>query len=187
MSPATPAFLADELGLDEGARSVIYRAGRLHDIGKIGVPDHILRKPGPLTEAEYEIVKQHVALGDLIVRELPDLEEIRAGIRHHHERWDGKGYLHGLAGDDIPKIARILAVCDAFSAMTTTRSYRKALSVDEALTRLEDACGSQLDERLVIAFVNGIRTVANPPLPGDERGGLWTPGLPVVVAGRAVA
>ncbi len=181
------AFLADELGLDEGARSVIYRAGRLHDIGKIGVPDHILRKPGPLTEAEYEIVKQHVALGDLIVRELPDLEEIRAGIRHHHERWDGKGYLHGLAGDDIPKIARILAVCDAFSAMTTTRSYRKALSVDEALTRLEDACGSQLDERLVIAFVNGIRTVANPPLPGDERGGLWTPGLPVVVAGRAVA
>ena len=181
------AFLADELGLDEGARSVIYRAGRLHDIGKIGVPDHILRKPGPLTEAEYEIVKQHVALGDLIVRELPDLEEIRAGIRHHHERWDGKGYLHGLAGDDIPKIARILAVCDAFSAMTTTRSYRKALSVDEALTRLEDACGSQLDERLVIAFVNGIRTVANPPLPGDERAGLWTPGLPVVVAGRAVA
>ena len=158
------AFLAAELGLDEGARSVIYRAGRLHDIGKIGVPDHILRKPGPLTEAEYEIVKQHVALGDLIVRELPDLEEIRAGIRHHHERWDGKGYLHGLAGDDIPEIARILAVCDAFSAMTTTRSYRKALSVDEALTRLEDACGSQLDERLVIAFVNGIRTVATAPL-----------------------
>ena len=93
----------------------------------------------------------------------------------------------GLAGDDIPEIARILAVCDAFSAMTTTRSYRKALSVDEALTRLEDACGSQLDERLVVAFVNGIRTVATAPLPGDERGGLWTPSLPVVMAGRAVA
>ena len=181
------AFLGAELGLDEGARSVIYRAGRLHDIGKIGVPDHILRKPGPLTEAEYEIMKQHVALGDLIVRELPDLEEIRAGIRHHHERWDGKGYLHGLTGDDIPEIARILAVCDAFSAMTTTRSYRKALSVDEALTRLEDACGSQLDERLVVAFVNGIRTVATAPLPGDEHGDLWTPSLPVVMTGRAVA
>ncbi len=97
-------------------------------------------------------MKQHVALGDLIVRELPDLEEIRAGIRHHHERWDGKGYLHGLAGDDIPEVARILAVCDAFSAMTTTRPYRKALSVDEALTRLEDACGSQLDERLVVGL-----------------------------------
>ncbi len=181
------AFLAAELGLDDQARSVIYRAGRLHDIGKIGVPDHILRKPGPLTEAEYEVVKQHVALGDLIVRELPDLEEIRAGIRHHHERWDGKGYLHRLAGDDIPEIARILAVCDAFSAMTTTRSYRKALTVDEALTRLEDACGSQLDERMVVAFVNGIRTVATAPLPGDERGGLWTPGLPVVMTDRAVA
>ena len=171
-------FLAAQLGLDDQVRSVLYRAGRLHDIGKIGIPDQILRKPGALTEGEYETVKQHVALGDLIVRELPDLDEIRAGIRHHHERWDGKGYLHGLAGEDIPEVARILAVCDAFSAMTTTRSYRKALSVDEALTRLEDACGSQLDERLVIAFVNGIRTVATAPMPGDERGGLWTPGIP---------
>ncbi|MEA2578859.1 MAG: hypothetical protein QOD78_2447 [Chloroflexota bacterium] len=181
------AFLAAQLGLDEQVRSVVYRAGRLHDIGKIGVPDHILRKPGALTETEYETVKQHVALGDLIVRELPDLDEIRAGIRHHHERWDGTGYLHRLAGDEIPQVARILAVCDAFSAMTTDRSYRKALSVDEALTRLEDASGTQLDERMVIAFVNGIRTVATAPLPGDERGSLWTPGEPVAIAGRAVA
>ena len=180
-------FLAAQLGLDEGVRSVVYRAGRLHDIGKIGIPDHILRKPGALTETEYESVKQHVALGDLIVRDLPDLEDIRAGIRHHHERWDGKGYLHGLAGEAIPEVARILAVCDAFSAMTTTRPYRKALSVDEALIRLEDACGSQLDERLVIAFVNGIRTVAFAPMPGDDHTDLWTPGRPVMTAGRAVA
>ena len=180
-------FLAEQLGLDDQARSVLYRAGRLHDIGKIGIPDHILRKPGTLTEGEYEIVKQHVALGDLIVRDLPDLDEIRAGIRHHHERWDGKGYLHRLVGDDIPEVARILAICDAFSAMTTTRPYRKALSVDEALTRLEDACGSQLDERLVIVFVNGIRTVATAPMPGDDRGGLWTPGHAIAATGRAVA
>jgi diguanylate cyclase (GGDEF)-like protein len=180
-------FLAEQLGLDDQARSVLYRAGRLHDIGKIGIPDHILRKPGTLTEGEYEIVKQHVALGDLIVRDLPDLDEIRAGIRHHHERWDGKGYLHQLVGEDIPEVARILAVCDAFSAMTTTRPYRKALSVDEALTRLEDACGSQLDERLVIAFVNGIRTVGTAPMPGDDRGGLWTPGHAIAATGRAVA
>jgi diguanylate cyclase (GGDEF)-like protein len=180
-------FLAEQLGLDDQARSIVYRAGRLHDIGKIGIPDKILRKPAALTEQEYEIVKQHVALGDLIVRDLPDLGEIRAGIRHHHERWDGKGYLHNLAGEDIPEVARILAVCDAFSAMTTTRPYRKALSIDEALTRLEDACGSQLDERLVIAFVNGIRTVASAPLPGDDRGRLWRPGDPVATAGRAVA
>jgi diguanylate cyclase (GGDEF)-like protein len=181
------AFLAAELGLDEQVRSIVYRAGRLHDIGKIGVPDSILRKPGALTESEYETVKQHVALGDLIVRELPDLEEIRAGIRHHHERWDGTGYLHRLAGDDIPQVARILAVCDAFSAMTTDRSYRKALSVDEALTRLEDASGTQLDERMVLAFVNGIRTVATAPMPGDEHGGLWTPGEPVAITSLAVA
>ena len=180
-------FLAAQLGLDDQVRSVVYRAGRLHDIGKIGIPDHILRKPGALTETEYESVKQHVALGDLIVRDLPDLDDIRAGIRHHHERWDGKGYLHGLAGEAIPEVARILAVCDAFSAMTTTRPYRKAMSVDEALTRLEDACGSQLDERLVIAFVNGIRTVATAPMPGDDRTDLWTPARPVVTTGVAVA
>ena len=181
------AFLAERLGLDEQARSVVYRAGRLHDIGKIGVPDRILRKPAALTEQEYEMVKQHVALGDLLVRDLPNLAEIRAGIRHHHERWDGKGYLEHLAGAEIPEIARILAVCDAFSAMTTTRPYRKAVSVEEALTRLEDAAGTQLDERLVVAFVAGIRTVATAPLPGDGRGGLWRPGDPEVSTGRAVA
>jgi diguanylate cyclase (GGDEF)-like protein len=180
-------FLAEQLGLDDQARSVIYRAGRLHDVGKIGIPDNILRKPGALSELEYATVKQHVALGDLIVRDLPDVEEIRAGIRHHHERWDGKGYLHRLAGEDIPEVARILAVCDAFSAMTTTRPYRKALSIDEALTRLEDSSGSQLDERLVVAFVNGIRTVATAPLPGDGRGHLWTPRDVASPTGRAVA
>ena len=180
-------FLAEQLGLDDQARSVLYRAGRLHDIGKIGIPDRILRKPAALTELEYETVKQHVALGDVIVRDLPDLAEIRAGIRHHHERWDGKGYLHRLAGEDIPEVARILAVCDAFSAMTTTRPYRKALSIDEALTRLEDAAGTQLDERLVIAFVTGIRTVATAPLPGNDAGRLWTPNDSVVATGRAVA
>ena len=180
-------FLATQLGLDDQARSVIYRAGRLHDVGKIGIPDNILRKPGALSELEYATVKQHVALGDLIVRDLPDIAEIRAGIRHHHERWDGKGYLHGLAGEEIPEIARILAVCDAFSAMTTTRPYRKALSIDEALTRLEDASDTQLDERLVLAFVAGIRTVATAPLPGNDRGTLWTPNESVVPTGRAVA
>ena len=90
------------------------------------------------------------------MRDLPDIDDIRAGIRHHHERWDGSGYLHALAGEDIPLVARILAVGDAFSAMTTTRPYRKALDVREALTRLGDASGSQLDERLVAPFVHGI-------------------------------
>lgn len=160
-------FLAARLDLEPAFRRTLYRAGRLHDIGKIGIPDGILRKPGALTFDEYAVVKQHVALGDLIVRDLPDNELIRAGVRHHHERWDGRGYLDGLAGEEIPLIARILAVVDAFSAMTTTRPYRKALDVDEALRRLEDAIDTQLEQRLVIAFVDGIRTHADPPLPGQ--------------------
>jgi diguanylate cyclase (GGDEF)-like protein/putative nucleotidyltransferase with HDIG domain len=169
-------FLAERIGLDPEVVGSVRVAGLLHDIGKIGIPDHILRKPGALTSDEYEIVKQHVALGDMIVRDVPDIDTVRAGIRHHHERWDGNGYLTRLEGEAIPLIARILAVGDAFSAMTTTRPYRKGLGVQEALKRLEDAAGSQLEERLVRAFVEGIETSANPPLPESESGrSLWTP------------
>jgi diguanylate cyclase (GGDEF)-like protein len=170
-------FLAERLGLDPDFVRTIHVAGLLHDVGKIGIPSPILRKPGKLTAAEYEIVKQHVALGDMIVRDLPDIDIIRAGIRHHHERWDGEGYLDRLAGEGIPLIGRILAVGDAFSAMTTTRPYRKALDLREALTRLEDAAGSQLDEALVRVFVEGIETDANAPLPGvvGPTRRLWSP------------
>ena len=170
-------FLARRLGLDPDLIGSIHVAGLLHDVGKIGIPDPILRKPGKLTAAEYDIVKQHVALGDMIVRDVPDIEIVRAGIRHHHERWDGDGYLDRLEGEGIPLIARILAVGDAFSAMTTTRPYRKALDLREALTRLEDASGSQLDEHLVKVFVEGIETAADAPLPGADVPAiaLWTP------------
>jgi diguanylate cyclase (GGDEF)-like protein len=170
-------FLAGRLDLDPEFVASIRVSGLLHDIGKIGIPDPILRKPGKLTSAEYEIVKQHVALGDMIVRDVPDIEVVRAGIRHHHERWDGDGYLGRLEGEEIPLIARILAVGDAFSAMTTTRPYRKSLGIREALTRLEDASGSQLDERLVRAFIDGIETDADPPLPGNDTAPrtLWAP------------
>ncbi|HZC32789.1 MAG TPA: diguanylate cyclase, partial [Candidatus Bathyarchaeia archaeon] len=137
-------FLAERLGLDDELIRTIRVAGLLHDVGKIGIPDHILRKPGKLTAVEYDIVKEHVALGDMIVRGLPDIDQVRAGVRYHHERWDGEGYLDRLAGEEIPLIARVLAVSDAFSAMTTTRPYRKALDLREALTRLGDAAGTQL-------------------------------------------
>jgi diguanylate cyclase (GGDEF)-like protein len=171
-------FLGRLIGLDEQRLEAIHVAGLLHDVGKIGIPDAVLRKPGRLTAEEYDAVKQHVTLGDLIVRDLPDIDEVRAGIRHHHERWDGRGYLHALAGTDIPLIGRVLAVGDAFSAMTTTRPYRKALDVREALDRLGDAAGSQLDETLVAAFIRGIEHEPDAPLPGLESGraGLWTPG-----------
>jgi diguanylate cyclase (GGDEF)-like protein len=171
------AYLARRVGLDDELVDTVHLAGLLHDVGKIGIPDPILRKPGKLTAEEYEIVKQHVALGDSIVRDVPGIELVRAGIRHHHERWDGDGYLHRLAGEEIPLIARILAVGDAFSAMTTTRPYRKALGVREALDRLEDASGTQLDERLVLEFVAAIESDADAPLPGATGSGrsLWHP------------
>ena len=169
-------FLAHRVAAPADLVATIRTAGLLHDVGKIGIPDAILRKPGKLTDAEYAVVKQHVALGDAIVRDLPDVELIRAGIRHHHERWDGDGYLDRLAGEEIPLIARILAVGDAFSAMTTTRPYRKALDVREALRRLEDAAGSQLDAALVSAFVDGIESAEDAPLPGSpSTPALWTP------------
>jgi HD-GYP domain-containing protein (c-di-GMP phosphodiesterase class II) len=168
-------FLAEQLDLDEELRHTIHLAGLLHDVGKIGIPDIILRKPSKLTADEYGMFQQHVALGDAIVRDVPNVEVVRAGIRHHHERWDGKGYLEGLEGEGIPLIGRILAVADAFSAMTTTRPYRKALSVEEALKRLGDAAGTQLQEDLVVAFITGLETAPNAPMPGEDASRIWTP------------
>ena len=168
-------FLAELLELDEESRRTLHLAGLLHDIGKIGIPDVILRKPSKLTADEYAMFQQHVALGDAIVRDVPNVDSVRAGIRHHHERWDGKGYLEGLEGEGIPMIGRILAVADAFSAMTTTRPYRRALPVEEALKRLGDAAGTQLQEELVVAFINGIETVPNAPMPGEESSRIWMP------------
>jgi diguanylate cyclase (GGDEF)-like protein len=150
-------FLAEALDLPDEERRLLRLAGLLHDIGKIGIPDGILRKPAPLTGEEYDIVKQHVALGDAIVGAVPQLAEVRAGVRHHHERWDGTGYLDGLRGHAIPHLARILAVADAYSAMTTTRPYRKALAPDEALARVAQAAGTQLDPELAMAFVTAMR------------------------------
>ena len=171
------AFIAERVGLDTGMLRAIRLSGLLHDVGKIGIPDHILRKPGRLTAEELDVIKQHVALGEMIVRDVPDTDLVRAAIRYHHERWDGRGYLAALKGEDIPLIARILAVADVFSAMTTTRPYRKALDLQEALTRLGDAAGTQLDEDLVTAFITGLETAPDAPLPGADvpSASLWTP------------
>ena len=170
-------YLGRQLDLDPATLEILRVAGLLHDIGKIGIPDHILRKPGKLTDEEFHVVKQHVALGDVIVRDLPDVETIRAGVRHHHERWDGAGYLHGLAGETIPLIARILAVGDAFSAMTTTRPYRKALDVDRGAAP-PGGCRRDASSRSASSWRSSTasRRDADAPLPGGEGGlGLWTP------------
>ncbi|HJW75102.1 MAG TPA: HD domain-containing phosphohydrolase [Thermoleophilia bacterium] len=145
--------MAAALDLPEQARRIVRVAGLLHDVGKIGVPDGILRKPGRLTDEEYEVVKQHPTLGEVIIREIPDLEEICGAIVAHHERWDGAGYPHGLKGESIPLLARILGVADAYSAMTSDRPYRMGMSPQEAIAELRACAGSQFDPALVELFV----------------------------------
>ena len=121
-------------------------------------------------------MRKHPEWGDRYAAKMQLPAIVRSLVRHHHERWDGDGYLDHLEGEQIPLIARILAVGDAFSAMTTTRPYRKALDVQEALRRLGDAAGSQLDETLVTAFIDGIETAEDAPIPGFQSGpALWTP------------
>lgn len=171
------AFLARRIGLDADFVEGIAAAGMLHDIGKIAIPDTILRRPGRLTADEQRIVQEHVTFGESIVRNVPHGDMVRAGIRYHHERWDGRGYVDELAGEEIPLVARILAVADAFSAMTTTRPYRKAMPLQTALGRLGDVAGTQLDERLVVTFIEGIETAPDAPMPGEQPSGpgLWVP------------
>ncbi len=145
--------IAHELGLKEEVRNQILLAALLHDVGKIGVPDRVLRKPGVLSAEEFDALKQHPIMGAVIVGAVPGFEETLAGVRHHHERWDGNGYPHGLQGEAIPLMARVMAVADAFSAMTTDRPYRKGMSEDTALAILEAGSGSQWDPECVCVFV----------------------------------
>ena len=145
--------IAEVLGLDEETRQTVLLSGLLHDVGKVGVPDAVLRKPGVLTAEEFEAVKQHPAMGAMIVGAVPGFEATLGAIRHHHERWDGGGYPGALAGEDIPLLARILAVADAFSAMTTDRPYRKGMAEAQALAILETGAGIQWDAKCVCAFL----------------------------------
>jgi HD-GYP domain-containing protein (c-di-GMP phosphodiesterase class II) len=146
--------LGRAMGQSEEMLRTIQLTGALHDIGKIGVPDHILRKPGRLTDEELAVMQQHPIFGALIVGAVPGMEAIVAGVRHHHERWDGKGYPDRLAGEEIPLLGRILAVADAFSAMTTSRPYRRPLSTVQALAEIERGLGTQFDPSLGALFVS---------------------------------
>lgn len=149
--------ISDTLGLDAEARHTLHLCGLVHDLGKIGVPDRILSKPGPLTPDELAVMNQHPVIGALIVGALPGMEEVVQGVRHHHERYDGSGYPDGLAGTDIPRIARILAVADVYSAMTTHRPYRKALPSEAALGVIERGQGTLFDPDIARAFVDAHR------------------------------
>jgi len=142
-----------ELGLDDKAQRTAAIAALLHDVGKIGVPDAILRKPGKLSTAEFEAVKQHPQMGAVMVGSVPGLDDTLDAIRHHHERWDGKGYPFGLKGKETPFIARVMAVADAYSAMTTDRPYRKGMDRRKALSIIAAGAGTQWDTECVDAFL----------------------------------
>ena len=159
-------LIATEIGMRAARVAAIRYAGVLHDVGKLGVPTPALQKPAALTDEEYAAIMMHPIYGLEIVRQIGFLDEALAGIMHHHERLDGKGYPMGLAGDEIPEFARLLAVADAFDAMTSNRSYRFARPVSEAVAELRKCAGTQFDPAFVDAFATAI-----------ERDG-WTPADP---------
>ncbi len=129
----------------------------MHDVGKIGINDAILQKPGKLTSDEFEVMKTHTTLGAGILAPIRQMKRIIPGLRWHHERWKGGGYPDGLEGEAIPLMARIIAVADAFDAMTTHRPYQQAMTFDQALDRLNQLKGSAFDGRIVEAFNRAYR------------------------------
>jgi HD-GYP domain-containing protein (c-di-GMP phosphodiesterase class II) len=145
--------VARDLGLDEARLRDIEVAALLHDIGKIGIPDAVLHKPTDLTDAEWVLMRKHPEYGRAIVRLFADFERASLFVLHHHERWDGAGYPAGLKGTEIPVGARIVAVIDAFDAMTATRPYRQPLSPDAAIRALVLGKGTQFDAAIVDCFV----------------------------------
>jgi diguanylate cyclase (GGDEF)-like protein/putative nucleotidyltransferase with HDIG domain len=150
-------MLGDALGLSQESLDALRVAGLLHDVGKIGIPDSILRKPGRLSPAEFEVMKSHVTLSAQIIHGLPRLQDVLDGVLCHHERWDGQGYPRGLAGEQVPLIGRIMIIADAFSAMTLDRPYRAGMSFEAALQEVERCAGTQFDPELAKLFVSLIR------------------------------
>ena len=163
-------LVAQALGESKGAVERVRAGALLHDLGKIGIPDAVLLKPGPLDAAERESINTHPRMAVEILSRVEAMEPIVPCVLHHHERWDGRGYPDGLVGEQIPRLARIIAVADTFDAMTTSRPYRQALSIEETRKRLLDGRGTQWDAICVdalIALVDSGRMV--PQAREDQR------------------
>ena len=156
------------MGLSAEQLDELSRAAELHDVGKVGVPDAILEKPGELDADEWEFIRRHTVLGERILSAAPALRPVAAIVRASHERWDGTGYPDGLAGDAIPLGARVIAVCDAYEAMTTERSYRSAMSHSRARDELRGEAGRQFDPQVVSAFMAEIAERAVPAPAADD-------------------
>ena len=139
--------IARRAGYPAQRQSDIYMMGLLHDVGKIGIPDAVINKPARLTEEEYEIIKTHPVMGARILKNIQEMPKLATGARWHHERYDGRGYPDGLKGGDIPEEARIIAVADAYDAMTSRRSYRGVMSQEKVRSEIEKGRGTQFDPR----------------------------------------
>jgi putative nucleotidyltransferase with HDIG domain len=181
-------MIARELGMDDERVEVLRFAGILHDVGKLGVPTRLLTKDGPLTPEERRVIELHPEYGHEMVRGISFLGEAREAVLHHHERMDGTGYPYGLTGGQIPESARVVAVADAFDAMTSTRSYSRARPVPVALRELQRCAGDHFDPRMVTALVRVIgRDGWHPAVTADEP---RTPAVPAPaepVTGRSGA
>lgn len=151
------ALIARMLGRDEAYVQNIKYIGLLHDIGKIGVPDAILNKPGRLTDSEFMLMKQHAEIGSNILKDNGMIDGLADGVRHHHERYDGKGYPDGLKGEEISEVARIIGLADAYDAMTSNRVYRKRLADEDIIKEIERCSGTQFDPKLAEIFVRALK------------------------------
>jgi HD-GYP domain-containing protein (c-di-GMP phosphodiesterase class II) len=154
--------VGQELGLEEAELQNLEVAALLHDIGKVGIPDSILRKPESLDPQEYALMKKHAEYGWAVLRMLPGFERAALDILHHHESFDGKGYPAGLQGAEIPVVSRIVCVIDAFDAMVSSRPYRKGLPYQEAVRRLNEASGKQFDPVVVRSFLSFAESEMSP-------------------------
>jgi two-component system cell cycle response regulator len=144
------------LGVRGDAAEELELAARFHDVGKVAVPEEVLRKPGPLDDHEWQLMACHVEWGAELLRHLPECEAIARIVRHHHERYDGGGYPDGLKGQQIPLASRIITVCDAYGAMISDRPYRRALPRRDALNELRDGAGEQFDPAAVAAVLTAV-------------------------------
>ena len=166
--------VAKNMGLPPEEVRKVRISALLHDVGKIGIDDRFLRKPTALTDEEFEVMKTHPVKGALIMGQIPQLKEVIPGMRHHHEKWAGDGYPDGLRGEEIPRIARIIAVADTFDAMTTTRPYQKAMKLDHVVARIRSFSGSRFDPEVVVALdraftTNELEIVGEPSQPSSLR------------------
>lgn len=145
--------LAAAAGLDEPTVERIYIAGLVHDVGKIGVPEAVLCKPGKLTDEEFDLIKRHPEIGARILQDIRQMQDLVPGVLHHHERWDGRGYPHRLQANDIPLFGRVIGLADAFDAMSSHRTYRSAMSHEQVLAEVQRCSGTQFDAELVQIFL----------------------------------